>query len=611
MTTLNIVELIENNPITKLSNTYQSKLLNKIKKFFSNDDQQLFVASFYGYLNYNPNTDYVIDLDNVWKWLGFQQKVNAKRVLEKNFVLNTDYLLLQTEEQDFEGKKHGGCNKETFMLTINSFKLFCFKAGTSKAGQIHRYYIKLEEILHEVINEEGNELKNQVNQLKNTLTQSEEQSKKTIEKLKKDKDLEKHNILLREFANAGALVYILKVKSFENGEYVIKIGETRRGVEGRYNEHKSNYEESTLLDCFLVKRSKDFESFIHNHNDIKLNQVKNLSGHENENELFLIGKNLSYAILLNIIKTNIKLFDDFDHNALSLNIEYIKNALTNQNQQQSIEDKSIIQQLLDTQKLLLQKVINLEKTNIEILQKLNANQTRTTTNFGIPLPTIGPRLQKINPETLQLVKVYETVTECMSENTAMKRPSISKAIEENTIYNGFRWAFVDRALDPNVIHNLPPTKETRIQNLGYIAKLNADKTEIINVYLDRKTAASNNGYESPSALDNAVANSRISNGNFYCLYDKCSDDLKEDFVNRLNGEPFLYKDGIGQYDINNILIREFSSKYDCIRTLHISDKTLAKALDKKTSYNGDYYKYIGSKLKCFYTDEDLKWDKPL
>jgi hypothetical protein len=492
------------------------------------------------------------------------------------------------------------------MLTINAFKRFCLKAETKKADKIHDYYIKLEEILHEVINEEGNELKNQVNQLKNTLTQTEEnnkkleeQSKKTIEKLKKDKDLEKHNILLREFANAGALVYILKVKSYENGEYVIKIGETRRGVEGRYNEHKTNYDETTLLDCFLVKRSKDFESFIHNHNDIKLNQVKNLSGHENENELFLIGKNLSYAILLNIIKTNIKQFDDFDHNALSLNIEYIKNALTNQNQQQSIEDKAIIQQLLDTQILLLQKVMNLEKTNIEILQKLNANQTRTTTNFGIPLLTIGPRLQKINPETLQLVKVYETVTECMSENTAMKRPSISKAIEENTIYNGFRWAFVDRALDPNVIHNLPPTKVTRIQNLGYIAKLNANKTEIINVYLDRKTAATLNGYESPSALDNAVAKSTISNGNYYCLYDKCSDELKGDFVNRLNGEPLLYKDGIGQYDVNNILTREFSSKYDCIRTLHISDKTLAKALDKKTSYKGDYYKYIGSKVKCF------------
>ena len=49
---LNIVELIENNPITRLSNTYQNKLLNKIKETFTDDEQQIFIASFYCYLNY-------------------------------------------------------------------------------------------------------------------------------------------------------------------------------------------------------------------------------------------------------------------------------------------------------------------------------------------------------------------------------------------------------------------------------------------------------------------------------------------------------------------------------------------------------------------------------
>ncbi len=34
-----------------------------------------------------------------------------------------------------------------------------------------------------------------------------------------------------------------------------------------------------------------------------------------------------------------------------------------------------------------------------------------------------------------------------------------------------------------------------------------------------------------------------------------------------------------------------------IRTLKMSDKTLAKALDKNKIYNNHYYKSIGSKLK--------------
>ena len=35
MASLDIVELIENNPITRLSGTYNSKLLNKIKENFT------------------------------------------------------------------------------------------------------------------------------------------------------------------------------------------------------------------------------------------------------------------------------------------------------------------------------------------------------------------------------------------------------------------------------------------------------------------------------------------------------------------------------------------------------------------------------------------------
>ena len=38
---LNIVELIEKNPITRLSNTYQNKLLTKIKERFTDDEKRL------------------------------------------------------------------------------------------------------------------------------------------------------------------------------------------------------------------------------------------------------------------------------------------------------------------------------------------------------------------------------------------------------------------------------------------------------------------------------------------------------------------------------------------------------------------------------------------
>ena len=156
---LNIVELIENNPITRLSSTYQDKLLNKIKSSFTDNEQQLFVSSFYCYLNYNSKTDFVIDLDDVWKWLGFSQKYNAKHMLEKHFIIDTEYKIFAPEPSGAKKDARGGHNKETIMLTIRTFKLFCLKAGTKKAEQIHEYYIKLEETLQDVVNEESNETK--------------------------------------------------------------------------------------------------------------------------------------------------------------------------------------------------------------------------------------------------------------------------------------------------------------------------------------------------------------------------------------------------------------------------------------------------------------------
>ena len=64
----------------------------------------------------------------------------------------------------------------------------------------------------------------------------------------------------------------------------------------------------------------------------------------------------------------------------------------------------------------------------------------------------------------------------------------------------------------------------------------------------------------------------------------------------MHGIPLLYKNGIGQYDLEGNLVKEFSCKYDCIKILSMSDKTLTKALDKNIPYNNFYYKELGEKI---------------
>jgi prophage antirepressor-like protein len=439
----------------------------------------------------------------------------------------------------------------------------------------------------------------ELEQTKDEMASLEDTKKKEYEtKLEKEKVLEREKILLKEYDTACSVVYVIKVKTLEHiGKYVIKIGESRRGISGRYNEHKSKYEECVLLDCFCVHRSKDFENFIHNHESVRLNRVTDLKNHEKEHELFLIGRNLSYQTLHQIITSNMKNFNEVNTSSLELEIEKLKLLI------QMKEDKNengLLYELVNSVKQLSGKVDANEKRMKEMMEKMSASQVKTTTGFNTTLVTLGPRLQKIHPDTLELVKVYDSVSEAMKENSDIKRPSMNKAVRENTVYHGYRWLLVDRELDASVLHDtVLPTKTTRPQNVGYIAQINGDKTKILNVYIDRKTAAHCNGYES-SGLDIPVKKSIVSRGFYYQLYDDCDEELRTTFELELNhGEcPLLYRNGVGQYDAEGTLVRVHACKYDCIRTLKISDKTLAKALSKNIEYNGFYFKEIGEKLKC-------------
>jgi hypothetical protein len=64
---MDIIEMIENTPIRRLSSTYQNTFVERLNERFTENDQKMFLTSFYGYLNYNSRTDYVIDFDTVWE----------------------------------------------------------------------------------------------------------------------------------------------------------------------------------------------------------------------------------------------------------------------------------------------------------------------------------------------------------------------------------------------------------------------------------------------------------------------------------------------------------------------------------------------------------------
>jgi hypothetical protein len=337
--TLNIVELIEKNPITRLSQQYNNLLLEKLQENFSTFEQQLFVASFYCYLNYDKNTDFVVDLDDVWKWLDFSQKFCAIRIIESNFKLNVDYKNITTSSSDSDEeqsanqdkpKKHGGHNKQTIKLTIRCFKLLCLKAQTKKAGEIHEFYIKLEEIIHQTVDE-------QTTQLRTQLEQSTAQLNQATITLTQEKKRAIEQTLISQFPVNTQTIYFGTIDNTNaDNEKLIKFGQTN-DLSTRVADHHKKYTNFILAAAFRVTNRSEIENHIKAHPKIK-RQLRTIE---------VAGKNKTEIIAYDSTNFTIsrltKHVEDIIH-ATMYNVENF-NRLIQRNQELEAENAKLVSDL--------------------------------------------------------------------------------------------------------------------------------------------------------------------------------------------------------------------------------------------------------------------------
>ena len=282
MQKLDIVNLIDNNPIIKLSEKYQNNFLTKLKEKFTETEQRLFVSSFYCYLNYNSKTDFVIELENVWKWLGFSRIDPCKVVLTKHFKKDIDYKIHTKDltEENFAPQVAGaktifqqplenkineetrGRKKEKILMTINTFKKLCLKSNTTKADEIHDYFIKLEESLQETINEESNELRFQLQHKEQLLIKHKEQTE-----LEKEALLEK--TLLSQFPVNTQCIYYGKIDNKDTvGGNLLKFGMSNN-LQERVKVHKKTYTNFRLINAIKVTNKIEIENCIKQHTVLK------------------------------------------------------------------------------------------------------------------------------------------------------------------------------------------------------------------------------------------------------------------------------------------------------------------------------------------------------
>jgi phage anti-repressor protein len=420
MSDFDIVSLIEENPITKLSGVYHNKLITKIKETFNDSQQQMFVASFYCYLNCDKKNDFVIDLDNVWKWLGFSSKYNAKRFLEQQFILNTDYkiLLLPTEEQ--KSHNHGGNNKQTILLNIDTFKKFCLKAGTKKADEVHEYYIKLEETLHEIIQEESNELKLQLENYKNEHKLLNNQ----IITNEKDKLLIREKTILQQFPNNTQCVYYGIIDNLsDKNEKLIKFGNSNF-LKNRVSKHKETYSNFWLVNAFKVDNKLQIE------NAIKTNQffserIRTITLKNKKYIELLCIDNASFSELDKIIKEIICSIEYSPENYVKLLQEnkYLNQQLEIKNDNNNINDLI----LLTTENK------HLKIQNIKLMKKLDSIKKNAKYKDSI----VFIQEDNNNPKEEDIDNYVTTITSLKQNyyNTELKRNKEGKYYSNDIVYD--------------------------------------------------------------------------------------------------------------------------------------------------------------------------------
>ena len=216
------------------NNEIDTILYNKLNLEFNDDEQQIFLQHFKGFLN--KDNEFIINIEFAFKWIGFTRKDNAKRLLKKHFELNINYTIidelscfLPKEEIDDQKYKEGKLN-EIILMTPTTFKELALLANTKKGKQVRMYYIKMESIMMKYLSEKNNKLIAEANQKvleANQLTKNMEYALE-IEQNNLAKVL-KRNIYKD---NPCQVVYIYK-----ESEFKYKVGESNN-IARRETDHR-------------------------------------------------------------------------------------------------------------------------------------------------------------------------------------------------------------------------------------------------------------------------------------------------------------------------------------------------------------------------------------
>ena len=157
---IEIVEVFEQNKLRDFA-FYECGFLHKTILPMLDEKQELFLLVNDDLTRNYKATDFIVSLDDIWHFLGYNQKARAKRVIEEHFILNQDYKIIVSNSHPIDKtikckQCRGGHNKEKIVMTIKTYKLFCLKSDTPMTYKMQEYYVALEQMVIKTLDDECN-----------------------------------------------------------------------------------------------------------------------------------------------------------------------------------------------------------------------------------------------------------------------------------------------------------------------------------------------------------------------------------------------------------------------------------------------------------------------
>jgi len=603
--TINFKELIGNS--LTLSPDAKSEMIDFINSELNEQQQQIYVRNLYMCMNFNPTTDFPVNLDHVYKDMGFANKGNAMKTIKSNFTKDEDYktvlfpreknldtkdlnvcpeetnevitnksnedcLLVPTEKQT----NRGGHNHETIMLNIDTYKTLCMLVKTPQGKEIRKYYVKLENIYNNIIKKEIENTKNLLVENKLLLIQ------KDIDLQEKDKDhilklkLNKHQVLIDKFKNKNC-VYAADIC-----DNYIKIGSTEN-IEETCIRHITTYGKCIYLDIFECDNFREVERNILIDDKISNNLYRQkINGHVSR-EVVKLSNILIYLDIVEIIKKYVNQLDLYiSPEIIELKrINFFKYLISEKNfTLNDIKELSKIQfndNLIDNTKTddnhdnkRINDEINIEE-NIEI--KLRPRRLN-----------LSKQINQIDPVKLTVLKTYNSLTHLLNENPDFTKTQINRSIKNDKVYKNFRWNYIDDEINQTNITK----RSTQVES---ISKLNNDKTKILESYSTKKELKTILKLPDKK-MDKVINNKERYNNYYYIKKSECPNNLLES----INFEIKQYVPNCSKKikQINPISKNEviFNSLTEACTMYGINSKTITENITNKTVYCGSLWEYV-------------------